>query len=240
MKSRFLASVALAALVLAAQSNKALAGGVLVSTIDGGYDGPVYDTPYLVISNSTAYDFNNVTLTLLGYQGLNNGITQSANLGTITAGTSLTYNWLGSTTPGNLFAYDYDDEYGQTTTNPGCTQPYALCSFVGNFKTTMTATWANPAYNSGAGTVISSVFTPSNNATGGFVGWEGLDPSGLSETSYDDHVGTPSGVLANIYVGLPVSAAPEPASWALMLVGVGGLGAAMRSVKRKASPTVVA
>jgi hypothetical protein len=30
------------------------------------------------------------------------------------------------------------------------------------------------------------------------------------------------------------SSAPEPASWALMLVGVGGLGFALRSTKKKA------
>ena len=31
-----------------------------------------------------------------------------------------------------------------------------------------------------------------------------------------------------------VSAAPEPASWALMLLGVGGVGAALRTRRRKA------
>jgi hypothetical protein len=39
--------------------------------------------------------------------------------------------------------------------------------------------------------------------------------------------GTPFGGLG----GVP--AAPEPASWALMLIGVGGLGAALRRARRK-------
>ena len=30
------------------------------------------------------------------------------------------------------------------------------------------------------------------------------------------------------------SAAPEPAAWALMMVGVGGMGAALRTRRRKA------
>jgi hypothetical protein len=237
MRVGLLTSVAVAALALAAQSQNAYAGAppVLVSTIDGGYDGPVYDTPYLTISNTTGNDFTNVTLTLLGYQGLNNGISQSRNLGTIAAGTVYSYVWLdgyGGTIAGDLFSYDYDDEYGETQSNPACTQPYALCSLVGNFQVTLTATWANPEYGP-SGTEISSVFTPSNNASGGFVGFEGLDPSGLSETSYDDHSGTPHGILANIYVGAPVSLVPEPRTWAMMLMGFFGLGAILRGARRR-------
>ncbi len=115
---------------------------------------------------------------------------------------------------------------------PCAAQGNGYCSYVGNFSVVFTATWNNPAYGPG-GTEISSVFSPATNATGGFVGWEGLDPSGLSETTYDDHVGTPNGILANIYVGAP--AVPEPATWTVMLVGLGGLGAMLRSGRRKAA-----
>lgn len=226
-----------ATLALALAATAAGAGPVLVSTIDGGYDGPVYDTPYLVISNTTAFDFTGGMLTLQGYQGLNNGIIQSISLPTIAAGTSYTYAWLGATTPGNLFAYDYDDEWGNTPpgyTNPACVVTGSLCAVVGNFQTTFTATWANPAYHSGAGTIISSVFTPSINASGGFVGWLGLDPSGLSETAYDAHVGTPSGVLANIYVGPPTSLVPEPLSLSLFGAGLAGAAALRRRKKQPA------
>ena len=195
----------------------------LVSTISGGYDENVYDTPQLNINNPTAFDFKNVTLVLQGYQADNNTETQTITLGTVAAGTTDIVDWGETPSEGTLgvgpltqnsgegqplWDYDYDDQYGQQTTNALCVQPFPLCSFVGNFKVTFTATWENPAYNGGAGTEISSVFTPSANATGGFVGWEGLNADGLSETVYDEHHGSFTGDLANIYVGPPTTGVP--------------------------------
>lgn len=220
----------------------------LVSTIDGAYDassidymnlpdyqsgetltgngGATYDTPTLYINNSTNYSFSNVSLKLTGYQDDNNGITQTVAVGTIAAHTIYELVWNGSTTPGDLFAYDYDDEYGQQLSAPlpaGCVQPYALCSYVGNFNVALSATWNNTP----AGTSIASDFGETD-TIGNYVGWEGLDPSGLSETTYDDHSGSPNGVLANIYVGttgsVGTTTVPEPASVALLGAGLGAIG----------------
>jgi hypothetical protein len=168
---------------------------VLVSTIDGFYGGTYYDTPWLTVSNSTSYDFTNVVLTLTGYQGLNNGSSQSADLGTIGAGTTDTLVW--SSVPGvqpvvnpttantNLFEDDYDDEYGSYS-NPGnsaCTindtmygvSQYYFCADTGNFYATLTATWNNPAYGGGSGTEIYSQFSPGEDprqaATSGGKAW---------------------------------------------------------------------
>jgi hypothetical protein len=45
-------------------------------------------------------------------------------------------------------------------------------------------------------------------------------------------VGTPYGPVIG---GVSVSAVPEPAVWAMMLVGFGGLGVSLRSSRRRAT-----
>jgi len=225
---------------------------ILVSTIDGFYGGEFYDTPWLTISNTTAYDFTNVQMQLTGYQGLNDGVVSPViDLSDIAAGTTQTDVWgslpgvSGSTSPGNLAASDYDDEFGSYSNpgNPACTiddtqysvDQYYFCAQTGNFYVTITATWNNPTYGPN-GTSIYSQFSPGEdpfnigNACGNtpacFIGWEGLDANGWSETSNDDHSsGGPNGVLANIYVGAPppVSSTPEPGTVLLFAPALGFL-----------------
>jgi len=209
--------------------------GTIVATIDGCYDCVVYDTPTLTFHNTSGGTFVGAQLVLTPYQPgtLTFGLApQTIALPNMGAGDT-NINWNGPTSPGNLFAYDYDDEYGNTPpgyTNPNCVVGGGLCSLVGNFSVTFTATISGGAFD---GNAIFSVFSPSSNQTGGFIGWEGLDPTGLSETIYDQHSGSTStvnGTLANIELGTPPSV-PEPAS--MLLVGLGLLGFVARRRKQK-------
>ncbi len=104
---------------------------------------------------------------------------------------------------------------------------------VGNFSVIIHGTISGGAFN---GDPIFTSFSPTTNFTGGFVGWEGLDPTGLSETTYGAHVGTFDGTMAEIVIGTGV---PEPSTWAMMLLGFAGLGFAGYRGSRK-SATLVA
>jgi hypothetical protein len=101
---------------------------------------------------------------------------------------------------------------------------------------TFTATISGGTFN---GDPVFSVFSPTTNFTGGFVGWEGLNPDGLSETTFDQHSGVLSGTMAVVQIGTPPPI-PELSTWTMMLVGFGGLGFAAYRVRKGAKAAVAA
>jgi len=257
-KGHLLATTGTAALLLLAPVANAK---TIVGTIYGAYDSqcgvggfdcsfgtgyPVssntsnpYDTPNLFIVNSGSNALTSLSVSLAGYQADNNGKTASFTVPDIAPHTVFRLSWnnssqfsgfSGSTA---LARYDYDDEYGRTNfTYAGCNAIGAgLCADVGNFDVSITGDLS--------GNPISSDFSPDNTQDGGnqqgaFVGWEGLDPLGFSETTYDVHTGTAPGVLAYIYSGTNGSqtSVPEPATLSLFGAGLGALAVARRRRKR--------
>ena len=97
----------------------------------------------------------------------------------------------------------------------------SLCAYVGNFDVSFAAT-----LNGGP---IAANFSPDNTQDGGnvansFVGWQGLDAYGLSETHADAHSLSFPGTLAIITVGTSGSQqVPEPGTLAILGVGLGAL-----------------
>ena len=225
----------------------AQAGGVTeVATISGCYDCLSFDTPGLVINNTTGGTLVNAQMVLTAYQGDNNGIKATVALGSLGSSTTLIWGSLpnvsGALTPGSLTAGDYDDEFIGTPEwipntncssagNPntqGCVsgggpQWYAQ---PGNFSVTFTAMVSGGLYN---GDSVYSVFSPASNATGGFISWEGLNQAGYSEQPCCDiHSGGLTGDLANIYLGTPPPPpAPEPAPLGLAAIGLGLMALAL-------------
>jgi hypothetical protein len=239
------AAIAVAVVIALVGVTPASANVVTVATIGGCYDCGVFDTPSLIFNNTTGGTLINAHLLLTGYQGANNGLTATVNLGTLAGGTTQIYWGLtaasGST---NLTAYDYDDDFTSGPnwlggTYPTCHDPAdpeaTTCVIgggptwyaqTGNFSVTFTATVSGGAFD---GQSVYSVFSPTSNATGGFVGWEGLDMAGFSENPlYDVHTGNVTGHLADINLG--TVPAPEPSTLLLLGIGLLGLGG---SLKRK-------
>lgn len=239
MNKGILTATGAAAMLLLAQA--AHATPVLVGTVNGFYDVDAYDTPSIHITNTGSFAFTDVVLTLTGYQGQNNGLVESRTIGGVGVGTTETYVWSEGTSSGDLFSYDYDDS-GKSPSASQCdvSNPISpgLCADVGNFYVTLTAMYNGMPIFSQFGPDPcnpSSLFggTPcTGNVPDTFIGWEGLDPAGYSETSYDSHSdGGPSGVLANIYIGTPPTPVPEPGT--LSLLALGGFGMIRRRWTRR-------
>lgn len=241
MKNLVSRTAALALTVGASMAGFGSANATTVATVSGCYDCGVYDTASLIFNNTTGGTLTNAQISLTGYQGQNKGLSATVALGSLGAG-STQFFWgdlpgvSGATSPGVLTAYDYDDEYIGTSAiinDPTCggggcapgggPQWYAQ---VGNFSVIFTALVSGGIYD---GKAVYSVFSPNSNATGGFVGWEGLDPNGYSESPlYDVHTGVVTGDLANIDLGTPPPPVPEPANLSLMLLGIGLAAAGFR------------
>jgi len=202
------------------------ANATTVATISGCYDCGVFDTASLIVNNTTGGTLENSQLLLYAYQGQNNGLSATVSLGNLGAGSSQFF-WgslpgvSSSTSPGNLTAYDYDDEYIGTSAiinDPTCggggcapgggPQWYAQ---VGNFNVTFTAT------------VVGGIY-------------DGDSESPL----YDVHTGVVTGDLANIDLGVPPppsTGVPEPGTLVLFGLGLVGLVFSSRIACRKASRT---
>lgn len=226
MASRFgwLAGAVLAVGVLAATgaqasvtfytSQAAFNGASTTSLLEDFSGAPVKDTalPSLTLDGVTytplaGSPFANVFVTSPGYNNY------GANVGTTTE---------------NILAANGDED------------------IVAAFSTTYTAVGFNAFFN-GLGNGTLTVFGPASTVLGSLTFLGGLDPAtGLADRGYLGFTSTSAiagfewkttlgGQLntgfTNISVG-STNGVPEPAAWSLMLIGFGGLGAALRARRR--------
>jgi hypothetical protein len=95
-----------------------------------------------------------------------------------------------------------------------------------------------------AGTVLSTFFDAANGIFSKATALQSVTVSGLSSSAGGNVIAHPAGPFSlteefqvsgsgTFNGGADISAAPEPAAWAMMLVGFGGLGAMLRSNRRR-------
>ena len=115
--------------------------------------------------------------------------------------------------PNTTYTFSF---YGAEVSNPCCSNAELLSSVNGATGTSITpgGAWqqAVMTWNSGASTTATLVIQDLN------------DSGGFNDFALDD-------------IAFAGPAVPEPATWAMMLVGLGGLGAAMRSRRKTAAAT---
>ena len=73
-----------------------------------------------VIVNKGTKAFTGLSFTATGYQGINNGITQTISIPNVPGGSILDIVWSAGyayDVPGSLFNYDYDNSYFQTSSS---------------------------------------------------------------------------------------------------------------------------
>jgi hypothetical protein len=130
----------------------------------------------------------------------------------------------------NLFDNNYQDTTTLTTIDG---RPFAIQSidlaemYLGARPATEPTTFTGTLVGGGT---VTQTFDVSNASFQTYLFSGGF--SGLTSLSWTATTETPQ------FANINVSTVPEPATWAMMLVGFGGLGAMLRSAKRKLADVV--
>ena len=161
----------------------------LIANVSAGYSVSL-DNSFFVINNVSGTTLTGISISGIGISGTATGLTGTISIPNISAGGTFNYNFAGS---GNVFQFDFDDFY------------------TGEARYTVTAT-------SGAN-VLTTVFSPSTNLSGTFVGFLGNAPNGR-----ESDLNVPATLVGQLVD--PVAAVPEPsgfvmASLALIVTPVG-------------------
>jgi hypothetical protein len=112
----------------------------------------------------------------------------------------------------------------------------------GSMPSVLTLNGSKISYNPAAGTLLMDVGVSNGSSASGFYNvffnadYTGVSTSRAWNSSIYGAFGNSNGALQTTFG----AAVPEPATWATMLIGLGAIGAAMRSTRRKTGLAAVA
>jgi hypothetical protein len=177
--------VGLATAVFLAVAGSQAKADLVIGNVVATYNGNTIDNTIFQFNNTSGSALTGLTLSGLGISGTINGVTGSTAIPNIAAGGSFTFTFNGS----GVFQSDFDDFH------------------TGAVRYTLSGT--------SNGQAATAVFSPSSNASGGFVGFLGNDANGNEQ----------DGVFLGIKVAnITVAAVPEPSTISMAVIaGISGL-----------------
>jgi hypothetical protein len=168
---------------------------------------------------------------------------QNAFTGPITISTLNFFNYTGYNATAPVIDGDYLITLSTTTSPLGSGYPISLSNTetffngaLGGETGNLTITGTPYTYNPSDGNLVMEVVATNQAGIYNYTtnGYFNSDSTGSSTTRAYDLLGGEYAGAYNDNIGLVTgfNAVPEPATWAFMLIGVGGVGAAMRKIAR--------
>jgi hypothetical protein len=175
--------------------------------------GAVASLGFATSASATVYNLTNVRLS--------DGTTVSGSFTTTPSGyvSSDPSGFNVTTLTGALSGYNYTPSINPSYTPGGTSITFNRAAYFGF----LTLTFLNPLTGSGSDPIIGGIGGPSYECDT----WSCPSPS--SDVRYV--------ITSRDFPAPAIVAVPEPATWAMMLLGFGGLGAAMRSRRNRAVAT---
>jgi len=230
-----------------------MAANAAVTTFTGQDDGAAIGGTFTNSNAAWANFYNSAlsysSLVSTGFETLATGFSTSYALPTATL-TLNAFNYGNEfsgisqgNTLGNLYGFDVGNGTGKWLGFPGGTATITfdgLSNSFGFYATGIQSTFGTVFQVTYGDGTTSTLDIPINDNGGvsffGFTDSQAFKSVTISRPGGDS--GTDAWGIDNLTYGLTVAAVPEPSTWAMMILGIAGIGMAARRSRRKATPAL--